>query len=48
MFKPKNTKISDLAKKYPKTIKELSAIFNKSTIVYIDFANIVHWSEKLK
>jgi len=48
MFKPSTEKINQLAKKYPKSVKQLEKIFNHSSSVYIDFANVVHWSEKLK
>ena len=48
MFKPKTEKIQKIAKVYSKTVKELNKIFDKSTNVYIDFANVIHWAEKLK
>ena len=48
MFKPSTVKIGQLAKKYPKSVKQLEKIFNHPSSVYIDFANVVHWSEKLK
>lgn len=48
MFKPSTVKIEQLAKKYPKSIKQLEKIFNNPSSVYIDFANVIHWSEKLK
>lgn len=48
MFKPSTEKINKLAKLYPKSLIQLKTIFNKSSSVYIDFANVIHWSEKLK
>lgn len=48
MFKPKTDKIANLAKIHSKTVKELNRIFDKPTNIYIDFANVIHWSEKLK
>jgi hypothetical protein len=48
MFKPSTEKISQLSKIYPQSIKQLKPIFNKPTSVYIDFANVFHWSKKLK
>lgn len=47
MFKPKNEKIAELAKKYPYRIQELEKIFDKKTNIYIDFANVFQWQEKL-
>jgi uncharacterized LabA/DUF88 family protein len=47
MFNPKTPRIEELAKKYPSRIKELEQIFDKPTNVYIDFANVVHWQDKL-
>jgi len=48
MFKPSTERIRLLAKLYPKTIRQFNLLFNKKTAVYIDFANVVHWSKKLK
>lgn len=47
MFKPSTEKIKKLAELYPKSIKQLESVFNKTTAVYIDFANVIHWSKKL-
>ena len=47
MFKPKTERISQLAKKYPEKIKQLEWVFDKSTNVYIDWANVFKWQEKL-
>jgi len=48
MFKPKSDKIDALSKLYPEAITQLESIFDKPSNVYIDFANVIHWSEKLK
>lgn len=48
MFNPKTQKIDNLAKKYSLRIEELKKIFDKSTNVYIDFANVIKWQDKLK
>jgi len=48
MFKPTTKDIQILAKIYPKRIKELKTIFRKRASIYIDFANVYHWQEKLK
>lgn len=47
MFKPKTEKIEKLGKIFPARIEELKKTFNKSTIVYIDYANVYFWSHKL-
>jgi uncharacterized LabA/DUF88 family protein len=47
MFKPKTERIRQLAEKYPERIRELKQIFDKSTNIYIDFANVFEWQEKL-
>ncbi|MDA2922610.1 NYN domain-containing protein [Patescibacteria group bacterium AH-259-L07] len=48
LFIPKTKKVAQLAKIFPKAIDELKEIFDKKTNVYIDYANVIHWSEKLK
>lgn len=47
MFKPKTERIQQLAKAYPEKIKELEGIFDKKTNIYIDYANVRPWSQKL-
>ncbi len=47
MFKPKTDKINAFSKLYPEAITQLESIFDKPSNVYIDFANVFHWSEKL-
>lgn len=47
MFTPKTEKIRELALKYPQRIQELERIFDKKTNIYIDFANVFRWQEKL-
>ncbi|MBU4311992.1 MAG: NYN domain-containing protein [Candidatus Omnitrophica bacterium] len=48
MFQPKTDRIKQLAKKLPRRIDELEKIFDKTTNIYIDFANVFRWQEKLK
>lgn len=47
MFKPKTERIRQLAKEYPERISELGQIFDKSTNIYIDFANVMGWQDRL-
>lgn len=47
MFSPKTQKIELLAKLFPEKIKELDALLCVPTKIYIDFANVRPWSEKL-
>lgn len=48
MFKPKTERIEKLSKLFPERIKELSNIFAGKTNVYLDWANMYHWSTRLK
>lgn len=48
MFKPKTEKIANIVKITPKVIEELQALLKGKTCVYIDYANVRPWSEKLK
>lgn len=47
MFQPKTDRIRELATKYPQRIDELRRIFEKSTNIYIDFANVYGWQNKI-
>ena len=47
MFQPKTEKIEKLAEIFPSRINELDTIFDKKTNIYIDFANVIRWQEKL-
>jgi hypothetical protein len=47
MFKPKTDRVKKLADEYTDRITELQAILNAPTNVYIDYANVRPWSEKL-
>lgn len=47
MFKPVSEKLEKLATLYPERIEELLQIFNRKTNVYIDYANVYPWSQKL-
>jgi uncharacterized LabA/DUF88 family protein len=48
MFKPTTGKILDLSISSPKVIKELEGLLSGRINVYIDYANVRPWSEKLK
>lgn len=47
MFKPFTEKISELAKNSKKVIQELDELLLGKIYVYIDYANVRPWSEKL-
>lgn len=47
-FTPKTDRLIKLSKLFPNTVQKLESVFNKSTIVYIDFANVIPWSNRLK
>lgn len=47
MFKSKTDRLAKLAAVYQKRIKELENIFVGKTKIYLDFANVYHWSHKL-
>ncbi len=48
MFTPKTQKISDIAQNHAKAIKELENLLTGSVYMYIDYANVRPWSNKLK
>jgi len=47
MFKPKTERIENLAKSNTKVIKQLESLFVGETNMYIDYANVRPWSNKL-
>ena len=47
MFKPKTVRIENIAKDKQEVITQLESIFPAKTRVYIDYANVRPWSEKL-
>ena len=47
MFTPKTERIKKLAETYPSRISELENVFNKPTNIYIDFANVIGWQERI-
>jgi len=47
MFIPKTKRIESLAENKQEAIKQLESIFSGKTRVYIDYANVRPWSEKL-
>lgn len=47
MFIPKTERIENIAKEKQEVIKQLEDFFHAKTRVYIDYANVRPWSEKL-
>ena len=47
-FEAKTERLEKLARVFPERIEELEKIFKDSTNVYLDYANIQNWSEKLR
>jgi len=47
MFIPKTERIKNIAEGKKEVIKQLESIFSDKTRVYIDYANVRPWSEKL-
>ena len=48
MFTPKTPRIKELAEKYPEVIEKITRIFSGNVNVYVDYANVRPWSEKLQ
>ena len=48
MFTPKTERIKEIADRNPELVKRLDDIFNASTRIYIDYANVRPWSTKLQ
>ncbi|MDR3642882.1 MAG: NYN domain-containing protein [Candidatus Doudnabacteria bacterium] len=47
MFKAKTVKIDLLAQMFPERISEMDTLLSVSTKIYIDFANVRPWADKL-
>ena len=47
MFSPKTERIKELARIYASRIEEVNNLLDKPTNIYIDFANVIQWQEKL-
>ncbi|MEK7473446.1 MAG: NYN domain-containing protein [Patescibacteria group bacterium] len=47
MFTPKTERIEKLVAAQPSVIKQLESIFGTKTRIYVDYANVRPWSEKL-
>jgi len=47
MFTPKTQRIKDIADNKQEVIKRLESVFDANSRVYIDYANVRPWSEKL-
>ena len=48
MFQAKTDRIKDLSTQNPELIKKLESLFSGRTIMYIDYANIRPWANKLR
>ena len=48
MFTPKTERIKEIADRNPELVQRLGDIFNASTRIYIDYANVRPWSTKLQ
>lgn len=48
MFTPKTQKIAGVAQNHTKAIEELEKMLNGNVYMYVDYANVRPWSEKLK
>jgi hypothetical protein len=48
MFRAKTDRVEQLSQKYPKRIAELETLFDKRSNLYIDYANVRPWADKLK
>jgi hypothetical protein len=46
-FHPKTSRIDKLAKEFPYVVEELETIFDRDTSIYLDYANVRGWSEKI-
>ncbi len=46
-FQPKTSRIEKLAKEFPYVAEEFEAILDRKTSIYLDYANVRGWSEKL-
>jgi uncharacterized LabA/DUF88 family protein len=47
MFSPKTEQLKTLVEKYPAGLEKLSPVLDKKTNVYIDYANVVGWQDRL-
>ncbi|OGM93124.1 hypothetical protein A2333_00645 [Candidatus Wolfebacteria bacterium RIFOXYB2_FULL_49_7] len=47
MFNPRTDKLIKLGKIFPQTIIELEEIFDGNSNIYIDYANVIHWQDRL-
>jgi uncharacterized LabA/DUF88 family protein len=47
VFTPFTERIKQLQIKLPQVVAQLDTLFDKPTNIYIDFANAIHWQERL-
>lgn len=48
MFNPKTERIKKLAELFPARVLELEEMFGSSANIYIDYANVRPWANKLR
>lgn len=48
MFTPKTPRIREFAEKHPEIIDKMTGLFSGNVNIYIDYANVRPWSEKLQ
>ncbi len=48
MFSPKTERIEKLSEIFSKRTKELEGLFSDRTVIYIDWANALHWQRKFE
>jgi hypothetical protein len=46
-FQPKTSRVDRLAKAFPYVVGEFEAILDRKTSIYLDYANVRAWSERL-
>lgn len=47
MFAPETKRLKILSDNYPRAIRELDSLFDRKTNIYIDWANVLGWQDKL-
>jgi uncharacterized LabA/DUF88 family protein len=47
MFRPKTERIQKIAEAYPRVIEQLEGLFDGQVRMYIDYANVRPWADKL-
>lgn len=47
-FVPRTDRLDKLSRLFPDVVNKLETVFDKPTIIYVDFANVIPWSNRLK